>query len=102
YFDLKKSLEKSGVRFRSDTDTEVIVHLVSKYYKGNLETAVRRALRDLKGTYAIAVICSNEPGKIVAAKLDSPLVIGRSEGQNYVASDVSALLEHTKQVVFLE
>lgn len=102
YFDLKKTLEEEGVQFRSQTDTEVIVHLVSKYYKGNLENAVRRALKDLRGTYAIAVICTREPGKIVTAKLDSPLVIGKGEHENYVASDVSALLEHTKGVIFIE
>ncbi len=102
YFDLKRSLEKQGVKFRSQTDTEVIVHLVSKYYKGNLETAVRRALRDLKGTYAIAVIASAEPGKIVAAKQDSPLVIGKTDKEAYVASDVSALLDHTDRVIFVE
>jgi len=102
FFDLKKTLEEEGVRFLSDTDTEVIVHLVAKYYKGNLENAVRRSLRDLKGTYAIAVISSAEPGKIVAAKLDSPLVIGRGEHENFVASDVSALLEHTDRVIYLE
>ena len=101
-FELRKSLEREGACFRSQTDTEVIVHLVSQYYKGNLENAVRRALRDLKGTYAIAVICSDEPGKIVAAKLDSPLVVGKGEHENYVASDVSALLEYTDRVVFLE
>ncbi len=102
YFDLKKTLQEEGVRFRSETDTEVIVHLVAKYYKGNLENAVRRALRDVHGTYAIAVITSAEPGKIVAAKLDSPLVIGKGENENYVASDVSAILEYTNQVIYLE
>ncbi len=102
HFDLKHSLEKQGVRFRSQTDTEVIVHLISRYYKGNLENAVRRALRDLKGTYAIAVIASAEPGKIVAAKMDSPLVIGRNDKESYVASDVSALLDHTDRVIFVE
>ena len=101
-FDLRKSLEQEGVRFRSETDTEVIVHLVSKYYKGNLENAVRRALRDLKGTYAIAAICSREPGKIVAAKLDSPLVVGKAKEENFLASDISALLEYTNQILFVE
>ena len=102
YFDLRKTLEAEGAKFRSETDTEVIVHLIAKYYKGNLENAVRRALRDLKGTYAIAAITSAEPGKIVAAKLDSPLVVGKSDHQNFVASDVSALLEHTHRVLFIE
>ncbi len=102
FFDLKKTLEEEGARFRSQTDTEVIVHLVAKYYKGNLENAVRRALKELRGTYALAVLCSKEPGKIVAAKQDSPLVLGIGKKENFLASDVSALLEHTDQVVFLE
>jgi glucosamine--fructose-6-phosphate aminotransferase (isomerizing) len=102
HFDLKKTLEEEGARFRSETDTEVIVHLISKFYKGNLENAVRRALKELKGTYAIAVISSDEPGKIVAAKKDSPLVVGIGRNENFLASDVSALLEHTKEVIFIE
>ncbi len=102
YFELKKKLEESGVHFRSETDTEVLVHLISKYYKKNLEEAVVRALKDVKGTYAIAVICSKEPGKIVAAKMDSPLVVGPGVNENYLASDVSALIEHTKRAIFLE
>lgn len=102
YADLKVTLKEEGARFSSETDTEVIAHLVAKYYEGNLENAVRRALQDLRGTYAIAVICSHEPGKIVAAKLDSPLVIGLGEGENFLASDVSALLEHTHKVIYVE
>ena len=102
HFDLKKTLQEEGVHFRSETDTEVIVHLVAKYYKGNLENAVRRTLKDLKGTYAIAVIASREPGKIVAAKMDSPLVIGSAKGESYLASDISALLEHTDKVTSIE
>jgi glucosamine--fructose-6-phosphate aminotransferase (isomerizing) len=102
YFDLKQTLESEGVKFRSQTDTEVIVHLIAKFYKGNLENALRRALKDLKGTYAIAAIASEEPGKIVAAKLDSPLVIGIGKNEQYLASDVSALLEHTNDVLFVE
>ncbi len=102
YSHLKEKLKKEGARFRSETDTEVIVHLVAKYYKNDLESAVRRALKDIRGTYAIAVICSKEPGKIVAAKYDSPLVIGIGNKENFLASDVSALLEHTNKVIFVE
>ncbi len=102
YFDLKEKLQKEGVTFRSETDTEVIVHLISKCYKGNLEEAVRSALKDLKGTYAIAVICSKEPGRIVAVRHDSPLVLGLGSHENFLASDVSALVEHTHKVIFLE
>ncbi|HTL70709.1 MAG TPA: glutamine--fructose-6-phosphate transaminase (isomerizing) [Candidatus Eisenbacteria bacterium] len=101
FFDLKKTLEEAGFRFRSDTDTEVIVQLIAKHYKGNLENAVMAAMRLLRGTYAIAVISSREPGKIVAAKLDSPLVIGIGADENYLASDVSALLDHTKEVIYV-
>ncbi len=102
YFDLKETLQGEGIRFRSETDTEVIVHLVAKHYRGNLENAVRRTLKDLKGTYAIAVICSQEPGKIVAAKMDSPLVVGLGKEENFLASDISAFLEHTNHVLFVE
>ncbi len=100
--DLKETLQSQGVHFRSETDTEVIVHLIAKYYKGNLEKAVRRAMKDLRGSYAMAVLCSQEPGKIVAAKMDSPLVIGLGDKENYLASDVSAFLEHTNRVIFVE
>ena len=102
YSYLKEKLKKEGARFRSETDTEVIVHLVAKYYRDNLENAVCRALKDIRGTYAIAVICSKEPGKILAANLDSPLVIGVGNKENFLASDVSALLEHTNKVIFVE
>ncbi|MBI4433115.1 MAG: glutamine--fructose-6-phosphate transaminase (isomerizing) [Candidatus Omnitrophica bacterium] len=102
YFDLKKTLEEEGIRFQSETDTEVIVHLVAKHYKGILENAVRRALKELRGTFAIAVMTSHESGKIVAAKLDSPLVLGLGKGENFLASDVSAVLTHTNRVIYLE
>ena len=102
YYDLKKTLEEEGFAFRSQTDTEVIVHLVSKYYKGNLENAVKKAVLDLRGSYAIAVISSKEPGKIVGAKMDSPLVVGLGKEENFLASDVSAFLEHSRKAIFLE
>ncbi|MBI2095209.1 MAG: glutamine--fructose-6-phosphate transaminase (isomerizing) [Candidatus Omnitrophica bacterium] len=102
YSRLKEKLKKEGVSFRSDTDTEVIVHLIAKYYRNNLEEAVRRAIKDIRGTYAVAVISAKEPGKIVAARFDSPLVAGVGLGENYLASDVSALLDHTRRVVFIE
>ncbi len=102
YYDLKKTLQEDGVKFRSDTDTEVIVHLIAKYYKGNLENAVRRTLKELQGTYAMAVVSSHEPGKIVAAKMDSPLVIGSKNGESFLASDISAILEYTNLVTFIE
>ena len=102
HFELRQKLEDEGFVFRSQTDTEVITHLIAKYYKGNLEQAVARAIKDLRGTYAIAVICSEERGKIVAAKMDSPLVVGYGKNENFLASDAAAFLDHTKRVVFLE
>jgi len=101
---LKKSLEKSGCSFVSETDSEVLPHLIDRFIKkGNtLFNAVRLALNEVEGTYGIAVIYSGEPDKIIAARKGSPLVIGIGDNENFVASDVSAILAHTKQVVYLE
>ncbi len=102
YSELKEKLKKEGVVFRSETDTEVIVHLVAKHYRGDLEQALKKALRQLHGTYAVAALCSKEPGKIVAARLDSPLVVGIGKNENFLASDISAFLDHTNEVIFIE
>ncbi|MEO7522195.1 MAG: glutamine--fructose-6-phosphate transaminase (isomerizing) [Gemmatimonas sp.] len=99
---LKASLEARGFVFRSDTDTEVLSHLIEAAYAGNLEAAVIEALRQVEGTYGIAVISSLEKDKIVAARKGSPLLIGLGEGEFYVASDASAILAHTRQVVYLD
>lgn len=98
---LRETLAGEGHRFTSETDTEVIPHLIEKYYHGILEEAVSMALNLLDGSYAIAVI-SEEESKIVVARRDSPLVIGLGENENFVASDVPALLDLTNRVVFLE
>ena len=99
---LKASLEARGYVFRSDTDTEVLSHLIEAAYAGNLEAAVIEALRQVDGTYGIAVISSQEKDKIVAARKGSPLLIGLGEDEFYVASDASAILAHTRQVVYLD
>ena len=101
---LKKELLKEGFNFKSETDTEVLVHLIDKFYreKKDLASAVRKALLLVVGTYGIAVISADEPDKIVAAKNGSPLVIGIGENENFVASDVNALVAHTSRVVYLE
>ncbi len=102
YRTLKEFLSQKGFVFRSDTDTEVLTHLIRFNYKGNLTDAVRDALSQVEGTYGIAVVSSLHPNEIVAARMGSPLVIGHGVHENFVASDVSAMLEHTNQVVYLE
>lgn len=102
YEQLKETLLKEGHKFRSQTDTEVLVHLVEKFYQGRLEEAVRCALRQVRGAYAIAVICKDEPEKLVGARLGSPLIAGANENEGFLASDIPALLDYTKEVVLLE
>jgi len=99
---LRQRLETSGYVFTSDTDTEVLAHLIQEMYTGNLEEAVIRALEHVEGTYGIAVVCSKEPDKIVAARKGSPLLIGLGDGEYYVASDASAILAHTREVIYLD
>ena len=102
YVELKKTLQNEGHKFSSQTDTEVIAHLIEKYYKNDLLVAVKLALKDIRGSYAICAICKEDKSRIVVARKDAPLVIGVASGENYIASDVSALLQYTKDVIFLE
>jgi glutamine---fructose-6-phosphate transaminase (isomerizing) len=99
---LKQQLEGAGHKFVSDTDTEVIAHLIEAEYENNLEEAVADALRRVEGTYGIAVLSSRDPDKIVAARKGSPLLVGVGEGEYYIASDAAAILQHTRQVVYLD
>ncbi|MCC6317860.1 MAG: glutamine--fructose-6-phosphate transaminase (isomerizing) [Gemmatimonadaceae bacterium] len=99
---LKRMLESRGYRFTSDTDTEVLAHLIQEAFTGNLEDAVVEALNQVEGTYGIAVISSIDTHKIVAARKGSPLLVGLGENEFFVASDVSAILAHTRQVVYLD
>jgi len=99
---LKEFLTRQGFEIKTETDTEILVHLIRFNYKGSLTEAVRNALTQVEGTYGIAVISSLHPGVLVAARMGSPLVIGHGEGENFVASDVSAMLEHTNRVVYLD
>jgi glucosamine--fructose-6-phosphate aminotransferase (isomerizing) len=104
YLDLKKILEKKGHTFKSETDTEIIAHLIQSYlFRGNsFEQAVRNALKRIKGSYAIGIICEEEPEKLIAARNESPLVIGLGEQEWFLASDIPAFLSHTRKVIFLD
>ncbi len=99
---LKAGLEARGFVFTSDTDTEVLAHLIEAAYAGNLEAAVIEALRQVEGTYGIAVISAKEKDKIVAARKGSPLLVGLGDGEYFVASDASAILAYTRNVIYLD
>jgi len=101
YKALKDKLEKEGHKFISETDTEVLSHLIEKFFRGNLEEAVRRALKLVRGTYGLAVISKKEPNKIVAARSSSPLLVGIGKNEHIIASDASAVIGYTKNVVYL-
>jgi glutamine---fructose-6-phosphate transaminase (isomerizing) len=104
YLDLRHELQAKGRVFNSETDTEVISHLIDEYVQSGLSftKATRAALQRLEGAFSIVVLCENEPGKILAAKNATPIVIGLGEGENFVASDIPALLEYTRKVTFLD
>jgi glucosamine--fructose-6-phosphate aminotransferase (isomerizing) len=103
YQTLKKSLQAEKHVFTTETDTETLVHLIEKYYTGkDLEVAVRKALDKVEGTYGILVVSSTEPDKLVAARNGSPVVMGIGEDEYIIASDVAAILKHTRQVIYLE
>ncbi|MDD3890259.1 MAG: glutamine--fructose-6-phosphate transaminase (isomerizing), partial [Syntrophomonadaceae bacterium] len=102
YAALRKELILEGHDFISDTDTEVVAHLVEKFYADSLENAVRKALNYIEGSFALAVISQEEPDKIIAAKKDSPLIVGLGAGENYIASDIPAILGKTDKVYILD
>ncbi|MEA1959786.1 MAG: glutamine--fructose-6-phosphate transaminase (isomerizing) [Bacillota bacterium] len=102
YAQLRKQLIIEGHDFTSDTDTEVLAHLIEKHYTEDLETAVRQALQEVRGSFAIAVISKDEPDHVIAAKKDSPLVVGLGADENYVASDIPAILGKTSRVYIME
>ncbi|MCX5648591.1 MAG: glutamine--fructose-6-phosphate transaminase (isomerizing), partial [Planctomycetota bacterium] len=99
---LRQALEAEGVEFRSETDTEVLAHLFARCYEGDLEKAVQAGLAEVRGAYGIAVIHADEPDVLVAARKGSPLIVGVGDGEYVVASDASAIIEHTTRVIYLE
>ncbi len=102
YAILKRQLIDDGVAFQSDTDTEVIAHLIAKNLSDDIVDAVRKTLRLLKGTYGLAVVCRRQPDMLIGARLGSPLVVGVGQGEQFLASDASALVANTQKVVYLD
>ena len=102
YMELKEELQAEGIVFLSQTDTEVVAHLVDKYYEGNLLDAVYKATERLRGAYALGVVCKDNAKELVSVRKDSPLVVGLGEGENFIASDIPAILKYTRKVYFLE
>jgi len=102
YLDLREELAAAGHVLRSETDTETVAHLIESYYEGDLAVAVARAVKRLHGSYALAVVHASEPDTVVAARQDSPLIIGLGEGETIVASDIPVVLEYTREVLVLE
>ena len=102
YLELKEELQREGHKFVTETDTEVVAHLVEKYAKTmTFEEAVRKALRSLRGIYSLVFLSARDPQKLIAARIGPPSVIGLGQGEYFVASDIPALLEHTRQIFFL-
>jgi len=103
YADLKAKLQSEGIVFKSQTDTEVVVHLIDKYYKEEKDIfkAVLKVLHVIEGSYALGVVCRDYPDRIICCRKESPLVIGLGKGENFIASDVPAILEHTREVYYL-
>lgn len=102
YMLLREKLISEGYHFESETDTEVIVHLIEKYYKGNVREALIKTTNKLRGSYALGVICAENPGTLYAAREASPLILGLGTDENYFASDVTALVAHTRNAIYLE
>ena len=102
YLEIKERLRDMGHIFRSDTDTEVLSHLLEHYYEGDLMAAMRKTVAELRGAYAMVAICKHEPRKLVAARQESPLIVGLGKREYFFASDMAALIEHTREMMVLQ
>lgn len=100
YMKLREWLYSKGIHCKTQTDTEVVAHLINFYYEGDLRLAVQKTAAMLEGSYALGVICANEPDKLVCARKDSPLVVGIGENENFIASDFPAIIEYTKRATY--
>lgn len=102
YVELRRELMEKGYQFHSETDTEVIVHLVEHYYQGDFQQAVMKAANRLQGSYALGIICADDPGRVFVVREASPLILGVGIGENFFASDVTAMVAYTRNVIYLE
>ena len=102
YLALREELIADGYVFQSETDTETIVHLLEMYYDGDIKTAVMKTAARLEGSYALGILCADAPDTLYAVRQASPLILGIGVGENFFASDVTALVAHTKNVIYLE
>jgi glutamine---fructose-6-phosphate transaminase (isomerizing) len=101
YLEIKEELTNKGVSFKSETDTEVIAHLIADLYDGDIISTVRKAVQKMRGAYALGVMTEHEPDKLIAVRLASPLIVGIGNGENFIGSDIPALLEHTRDIYIL-
>ena len=98
YLEIKEELSNKGYSFVSETDTEVIPYLIDMYYEGDLKEAVIKALKRMKGAFALGILCVDEPDKLIAVRKDSPLIIGKGKGENFIASDIPAVINWTREI----
>lgn len=101
YLPIKEELIKKGYEFKSETDTEVVAHLLADLYDGDFEGTVRRVLQRIEGSYSLVILCADDPSRIICTKKDNPLVIGLGEGENFIASDIPAIINHTRDTYIL-
>ena len=102
YVALREELMAKGFQFKSETDTEVVVNLLELYYDGDMKDAVLKTVARLEGAYALGVLCREERGRVITARQAAPIILGVGKGENYFASDVTALVAHTKDVIYLD
>ena len=101
YLPIKEELIKKGYEFKSETDTEVVAHLLADLYDGDFEGTVRRVLQRIEGSYSLVILCADDPSRIICSKKDNPLVIGLGKGENFIASDILAIINHTRDTYIL-